>query len=237
MKHLEKLERILNGNLNKNPSRMTTLAALRYRHHPEVLRHLREESPDDQTIDEAFVFLEGETGERQEREAALRLLSDYVRSKFDDASDALEWLSKRDHRLSVWCAAQVARTVVHLAPDEPSKRPLRAIETTEAWVRGQATVAQLKAALNAADAASAVKDPGTYDIFNASYAARYVVAAALDAATNAPGSDYYPIYTVTRAARADRVARANSATYAASPSIDFVGVVADAILTFPVVIR
>ena len=110
MKHLEKIKKILSGNLHGNPSRMTTLAALRYRHRPEVLRHLREESPDDQTIDEAFVFLEGETGERQEREASLRLISEYVRNNFNDASPAVSWLITQDRRLAVWCLTRVCRT-------------------------------------------------------------------------------------------------------------------------------
>ena len=43
-----------------------------------------------------------------------------------------------DRRAAVWCAAQCARTVLHLIPEEEDQ-PREAITLAEGWVRGEAT--------------------------------------------------------------------------------------------------
>lgn len=192
----------------RNPSRMTTLAALQYRHRPEALRELRRESsPADETLEEAQERLYGYTGQYANREATLVSLAEYVRASFRDAQSALRWLVIADRRLGVWCAAKIARSVVHLSPDESRGRPLRAIETAEAWVQGQATPAQVRAARDGV--------AYSYGSTDAAASASYCVLAP---------SDY-----VQDAAYYAAIAARN-----AGLSIDFMAVVINAILTFPV---
>ena len=45
-------------------------------------------------------------------------------------------LAAADRRAAVWCAAQCARTVLHLGP-EAEERPRREVELAEAWARGE----------------------------------------------------------------------------------------------------
>lgn len=228
----------------ENPSPATTLAAMRYRRQPEVLRRLRRVAPNDQTLDEAFEFLEGETGERQHRESALLVLSEYVRNKFDDASDALRWLTRRDHRLGVWCAAQVARTVVHLAPDGGQRRPLRALETVEDWVRGQATLTQVRIALNSAYTASSE----AFDAYNVDSNDDYAAAAhAYYAAASVSDAAYHAALETNRSTAAATAAAGVATSVASVRAVSrrdrslelkrLVIIVADAIMTFPELIR
>lgn len=53
-----------------------------------------------------------------------------------DVEELLYALVAVDRRAAVWCAAQCARTVLHLVP-EGDLRPAEAIEAAEAWVRGE----------------------------------------------------------------------------------------------------
>ena len=64
------------------------------------------------------------------------------------------WLSRAglDRKTLVLAACDCARLVLHLVPDGED-RPRVAIETAEAWARGEATIAQVRIA--AAEAASA----------------------------------------------------------------------------------
>jgi hypothetical protein len=202
----------------ENPSPATALAALRYRRQPEVLNRLRGATPSDQTLDEALEFLEAETGERQQRDASLITLSEYVRNNFNEARDALRWLVERDRRLSVWCAAQVARSVLNFVP-AGEQRPLQAIEAAEGWVRGAVTIETVKKASNAAFdfAFSAVSSPVT----SAASAAATAAAAAFN------GDAAFSATFAAGATDSDRRTELQR----------LVGVVADAILTFPEVVR
>jgi leucyl aminopeptidase (aminopeptidase T) len=89
-----------------------------------------------------------------------------------------------DRRVIVLCACASARTALKYVPTG-ELRPLRAIETAEAWCRGEATIDDVRAARNAADAAYAAAN-AAYAAANAAYAAAaaadaYAAAAAADA--------------------------------------------------------
>lgn len=76
-----------------------------------------------------------------------------------ERADWLLWLAARvgaDRKLVVLAACACARTALpHVRAGE--LRPLRAIETAEAWARGEATIKQVRAAASAAYAASAAR--------------------------------------------------------------------------------
>jgi len=52
--------------------------------------------------------------------------------------DLLRQIAAADPRAGAWCAAQCARTALHLVP-AGEDRPRRALEVAEAWARGLAT--------------------------------------------------------------------------------------------------
>jgi len=88
------------------------------------------------------------------------------------ASGALRELTMWDRRFGVWCACQVAREALRFIPrSEP--RPLRAIKTAEAWVRGMATEDQVDVAAQAAETCAEIAENeyGDYLVFEASSAA------------------------------------------------------------------
>lgn len=120
----------------KNPSPATTLAALRYRRRPGVLRDLRLEAPSKQTIDDALQMIYDFTGERQERVSALLILRQYLISRFwkeegyylpngytFPAEDVLHFLMKEDPLLAKWCAAQMVKYTVSYVPKQPADSP------------------------------------------------------------------------------------------------------------------
>ena len=84
--------------------------------------------------------------------------------------DWLLWLARRlgtiDKRTSVTLACLFARQALHLV-QEGGQRPRKAIETAEAWLRGEATVAECRAAADAAYADAAYAAAAAY----AAYAA------------------------------------------------------------------
>jgi len=117
--------------------------------------------------------------------------------------DWLLWIAGRldvDRKLLVLAACACARTALRFVP-RGEDRPRIAIETAEAWVRGEATIEQVR---NAALAALAAADAAAH----AAYAAAY---AAADAAANAASR---AAYAATDAAHAAAYA-ATDAAYAA----------------------
>ena len=92
----------------------------------------------------------------------------------------------------VVAACLCAREVLHLVP-AGEERPLRAIETAEAWSRGDATLDEVRAARSAAyyaadaayAAAAAAADAAYYYYAYAAADAAYAAAAAADAAADA----------------------------------------------------
>jgi hypothetical protein len=100
------------------------------------------------------------------------------------------------HKELVYAACQVVRTVLYLIP-EGENRPRIAIETTERWCRGEASLEEVNKAVDAAYAAA-----------DAAYAAA-AYAAAASAAAAAPAA------AATSAAAAAPAAPAAAASYAA----------------------
>ncbi len=94
------------------------------------------------------------------RRAVEVALYDFALSS-DDARDALREVTQWSHRLGVWLACRVARESLRCVPAD-ELRPLRAIETTERWVRGEASAEECGtagvAADDAGDAAYAASD-------------------------------------------------------------------------------
>src|SRR3990172_9331619 len=71
--------------------------------------------------------------------------------------DWMLWLAEKRHvdrKRLTWVACQCARTALRYVPDGEA-RPLRCIEVTEAWTRGEATLDEVRAAGAAAWAAGA----------------------------------------------------------------------------------
>jgi hypothetical protein len=75
----------------------------------------------------------------------------------------LWWLghTPHDRKTLVLCVCEIARTVLHLVP-EGEDRPRIAIETAEAWARGNATIEQVQEAADAADADDAAFADAAY---------------------------------------------------------------------------
>lgn len=87
--------------------------------------------------------------------------------------EALRALTRWDQRFGVWCACQVAREVLRYVP-AGELRPLRAVETAEAWVTGRATQDEAKRAAACAYEAASIypaDDVVTYACNACGYAA------------------------------------------------------------------
>ena len=141
-----------------------------------------------------------------------------------NSRDALLWVMSQDHRLGVWCACQVAREALRYVPSG-ERRPLRAIEAAEGWVRGETSIKDVQSASSAAASASYASSASAASAAaaaDAAYAACYAASAAsyASSASSAPSASY-AAYTAAASARRDELRRLTS-------------VVANAILTFPV---
>ena len=109
-----------------------------------------------------------------------------------------------DRRIVVLAACACARTALRHVPEDEA-RPLRAIETAEAWARGEATAVQARAAsLDANDAAAAAYAAANAAYGNAAYAA---YAAAYAGGDNAA----YAVYAAYAANAANAAANAHAA--------------------------
>ena len=107
-----------------------------------------------------------------------------------------------DRRLTVLAACACARTSIHLVP-EGEYRPLRAIETAEAWARGQATVRKTKFAGTAANEASWDMREANNEAAQAAAAAAYTATMAVTIAFSIDAQDTH-------------IATASSASWAAA---------------------
>jgi hypothetical protein len=165
-------------------------------------------------------------GHEEMRAHGLRVIADYVRAEFENASDALEWLVSKNRRLGVWCACAVAREVLECVPKR-NDRPRIAIETTEDWVRGKVTKRKV---INADNDVTAVLNYDDEIFFGASSAASY---AAWTAWTNDPISAV--VSARKTAYLSAETEAAVSGGYLSSDDVQsrLVDVVADAIMTFP----
>ena len=129
-----------------------------------------------------------------------------------------------DRRLVVLAACACARTSLRHVP-EGEARPLRAIETAEAWARGEATAGQARAAADAAHAAA-------YDAYDDADAAAYAAyaacarSAAYVAASAAYGNAAYAAYAAyaaghpVEAARRDALRELASLVRSSIPTLD-----------------
>ncbi len=82
------------------------------------------------------------------RTAILRAIGDHMRT-YDDAREALRWLASLDHRLATWGACACAREALRFV-QAGEERPLLAIETTERWIAGLATLDDVQRAQDGA---------------------------------------------------------------------------------------
>jgi hypothetical protein len=112
-----------------------------------------------------------------------------------ERADWLLWLASWlcDRKLVVLAACGCARTALKYVP-EGEVRPRVAIETAEAWCRGEATIEQVRIAADAAAAADAASaayaDAAASTASTAAYAA-YVAYAAANAANAAANAAAY----------------------------------------------
>jgi hypothetical protein len=123
-----------------------------------------------------------------------------------ERGDWMLWLAGRlcDRKIVVLAACDCAELSLKHVP-EGEDRPRKAIETARAWVRGEATLAQLKKAAAAAYAAS----------YAAAYAAYAAYGYAADAAAAAAAAAYAASADAAAAAAAYAAAYAAYAAYAA----------------------
>ena len=110
-----------------------------------------------------------------------------------------------DQKLGIKAACVCARWAIsHFWTDKTDSRPIKAVATTEKYLRGEATLEEVRAAADAAAAAA-------YAVRNAENAAAYAAAYAADAAA------YAAAYAVNAAAYAENAAAyAENAAYAAA---------------------
>jgi len=115
------------------------------------------------------------------------------------ATDMLRQCGGIDRKILVLTACAIARSVLDYVP-QGEDRPRIAIETAEAWTRGEATLVEVKRARDAAAAASAsplsaaraadAAASAAYSAASAAYSAAYSAArAAYTAAVAMPGDD------------------------------------------------
>ena len=116
-------------------------------------------------------------------------------------------LAEVDPKSAMWCACQCVRTVLPLVP-EGEDRPKRAVDTTEAWLRGDIPHTAVVAAAEAVEAASRQYETntpprivvsGAYKVTQAERAAdaAYCAATAAYATTN-PDNLYDPSDELTQ---------------------------------------
>jgi len=199
-----------------NPSPLTVLVSLAYQDSDLILEQMGR-SRKTESLDQAVKRLADFTGDDpyKIRNMALLRLSEYVASSFDDAGEALRWLIDVDHKLGVWAACQAARETLRFVP-KGEQRPRKAIEVTEAWVRGKASIAKVQ---------KASADAYDYDDSSA-YAAYAAYSAPADAAAYIADAVAYDSSSVLFSKQWDAVRDAEFRR--------LVGVVADAIMSFPV---
>ena len=131
-----------------------------------------------------------------------------------ERADWLLWWSAKagaDRKEVVLAACACASTALKYVK-EGELRPLKAIETAEAWVRGEATLEEVRASSYAADAASYAAASSSY----ASYAADAAAAAADAASSYAAASSSYAAAAAADAAASSYAASSYAAARRAS---------------------
>lgn len=133
----------------RNP--ITKFASLAYRDHPEAMREMKK-SKKKYTFAAATRELSRKTGKGLEeiRGQGLKRVSNYVRSHFVNASDALEYLNLKNRRLGIWCACAVAHEGLRFIPSDARPIAERSIKAAAGWVRGTVNASSVSDAANAA---------------------------------------------------------------------------------------
>jgi hypothetical protein len=123
-----------------------------------------------------------------------------------EARTVIEQIIAWDHRVGVWCACQVAREALRFVPED-EERPRIAIEATERWVIGDATIDEVRSATAAAETAYVAAytdyvnaaDDASADAASAYAAAAFAAAAAAYTAADADaGRNYEQIWERAR---------------------------------------
>ena len=154
----------------------------------------------------------------------------FQKGSFQDAwdecprGDWMLWLlsmSKPDHKKIILASCKIARTVLKYVPKD-EKRPLKAIQTTEAWAKGKATLKKVQDASNAAYLAASSASAAAAEASSAYYAASSSSAASSSAfaASSSAFAANAAAYAADAAyaARAAANAAADAAYYAAYAS-------------------
>ena len=101
--------------------------------------------------------------------------------------DWMIWFARRrsvERKVLVRIACDCARTALRFVP-EGEDRPRLAIETAERWTRNEATIDEVRAAADAADAAAAAVAAAAYAAAYAADVAAYAADVAADVAADA----------------------------------------------------
>ena len=119
-----------------------------------------------------------------------------------ERGDRMLWIAAQlaiDRKLIVLAACKCARLTIHLI-EEGEKRPIIAIETAEAWTRGEATLSDVRSAAEAAHAA-AYDAKAAYAAYAASYAGACAAEASYAAYAAKAANAAYASYAAGAAAR------------------------------------
>ena len=137
-----------------------------------------------------------------------------------ERADWMSWLlntTGSDHKKMVLVSCEIARTVLKYVPNN-EKRPLEAIQVTEAWVRGEATLDEVRRARRTVSSAAssfakaATDDDAATDSFYAIYAT-YVATcyATCDSSSEASAADAASYAADTYSGEARKKSLINSA--------------------------
>ncbi len=168
---------------------------------------------------------------------ALETISQWVTSR-RSADSAIREIAQYDRRLGVWCAAQLARTVLRAVP-KGEGRPLIAVETAERWVIGEATAQQCRdAASSSAAAAADMPFRSAQSSTHAAYAAARAAKTAVEHQSFASGTASSAAYAADMAAYyMDKSPSLSQAEFKALRIADgrrLLEALADACLSYPV---
>jgi hypothetical protein len=115
----------------------------------------------------------------------------------------LHWIAQEEstpHKQIVYAACQCARLALPYCEDK-QQRPLKAIETTEKWIRGEATIEEVKQAREAVYAAATSTASTAYAACHAASAAYYAADTAVSFPYAAASAAYYAASNNQGAAR------------------------------------
>ena len=186
------------------------------------------------SVDRIALAVEENGGQRAiiTRTLILKKIGEHLRAQYTDAREALRYLAGLDRRLATWGACACAREALRFVPSDEA-RPLRAIEATERWLAGQATLDEVRESRHGAWAAwsDATAATAAADAAHAAYAAATAAAVAAYAADSASVAAYAAAYAAAAYTANARAPAWDAARIAELARL--VGVVADALPGLP----